>query len=150
MDDIKVALKEGDKKRLGVLRLIAAAIKQKEVDDQTELDEQACFAVLEKMAKQRKESIEQYQKAGRDDLQAQEEFELELIDTYLPQAMSEADMQSLVDAALQESGATSVKDMGKVMSVVKAKATEAAAAQGRADMGQLSKLIKQKLAASEG
>jgi uncharacterized protein YqeY len=138
-DDTKAAMKAKDKPRLGVLRLISAAIKQREVDERIELNDSAVLAVLEKMVKQRRDSIEQYQKAGRDDLIAQEQFELDLIQTYLPEQLSEAEIDALIDEAVQATGATSMKDMGKVMGTLKPKLA------GRADMGTVSQKIKARL-----
>lgn len=139
LDDIKTAMKAGDKPRLATLRLMSAAIKQKEVDERIELDETATIAILDKLLKQRRESISQYSAAGRDDLVAQEESEAALIQTYLPEAMSEAEILALIDGAIAETEATSVKDMGKVMAIVKPKM------QGRADMSVVSKSIKDRL-----
>ncbi len=139
LDDIKTAMKAGDKPRLATLRLMSAAIKQKEVDERIELDETATIAILDKLLKQRRESISQYSAAGRDDLVAQEESEAALIQTYLPEAMSEAEILALIDGAIVETEATSVKDMGKVMAIVKPKM------QGRADMSVVSKSIKDRL-----
>ncbi|MGQ7846807.1 GatB/YqeY domain-containing protein [Granulosicoccus sp. 3-233] len=139
LDDIKTAMKAGDKSRLATLRLMSAAIKQKEVDERIELDETATIAILDKLLKQRRESISQYSAAGRDDLVAQEQTEADLIQTYLPEAMSEAEILALIDGAIVEADATSVKDMGKVMAIVKPKM------QGRADMSVVSKSIKDRL-----
>lgn len=139
-EDVKAAMRAGDKTRLGTLRLITAAIKQVEVDDRKELSESNVIAVLDKMCKQRRESIEQYSKAGRADLVAVEEAELALIKEYLPRAMTDAEIAALIDAAIRETGAASIKDMGKVMAIIKPQA------QGRADMGKLSGLIKARLA----
>ncbi len=139
LDDIKLAMKSGDKPRLATLRLISAAIKQKEVDERTELDEPTTIALLDKMLKQRRESIAQYSAAGRDDLVAQEETESELIKTYLPAALGESEIAAIIDAAVNQTGAASVKDMGKVMALVKPQL------QGRADMGSVSKTIKDRL-----
>ena len=139
LDDIKTAMKAGDKTRLATLRLMSAAIKQKEVDERIELDETATIAILDKLLKQRRESISQYSAAGRDDLVAQEESEAALIQTYLPEAMSEAEIMALIDGAIVEAEATSVKDMGKVMAIVKPKM------HGRADMSVVSKSIKDRL-----
>jgi len=139
LDDIKTAMKAGDKPRLATLRLMSAAIKQKEVDERIELDETATIAILDKLLKQRRESISQYSAAGRDDLVAQEQIEAELIQTYLPEAMSEEEILTLIDGAIAETGASSVKDMGKVMAIVKPKM------QGRADMSIVSKSIKDRL-----
>lgn len=139
LDDIKVAMKAGDKPRLATLRQMSAAIKQIEVDKRIELDEPATIAVLDKMLKQRRESIEQYQKAGRDDLIAVEQSELELIQEYMPAALSPEEVDSAIDNAIAESGASSIKDMGKVMGIVKP------LLQGKTDMSVVSKTIKQRL-----
>jgi uncharacterized protein YqeY len=138
-DDVKSAMRAKDKDRLGALRLITAAIKQKEVDERIELDDTGVLAVLEKMVKQRKDSIEQYTKAGRDDLIAKEQYELDLIQSYLPEQMSEAEIEAVVAEAISATGASEMKDMGKVMGMVKPKV------QGKADMGLVSKLVKAKL-----
>lgn len=139
LDDIKVAMKSGEKSRLGTLRLISAAIKQREVDERTELDEENTVALLDKLLKQRRESIAQYAKANRDDLVEVEQREAELIQTYLPEQLSDDEISRIIDAAITQSGAASVKDMGKVMGLVKPKM------QGRADMGSVSKAIKARL-----
>jgi len=139
-EDVKAAMKAKDKPRLQVLRLITAALKQKEVDERIELDDAQVLAVLEKMIKQRKDSIEQYQKAGRTELAEQEAFEIGIIQEYLPEQLSEAEITALVDNALAATGASSMKDMGKVMGWLKPKLA------GRADMGRVSQLIKQRLA----
>lgn len=141
LDDIKTAMKAGDKPRLAVLRLVSAAIKQKEVDERIELDEPQTIAVLDKLQKQRRESIEQYAKAGRDDLVNQEQFEVGIIQEYLPQPLDEAQILAIVDAAISKTGAESVKDMGKVMGLVKPEL------QGRADMSKVSQQIRAKLGA---
>lgn len=138
-DDVKSAMRAKEKERLGALRLITAAIKQKEVDERIEMDDAAVLAVLEKMVKQRKDSIEQYGKAGRDDLIATEQYELDLIKTYLPEQMSEAEIEAVVADAVATTGATEMKDMGKVMGIVKPKVA------GKADMGLVSKLVKARL-----
>lgn len=139
LDDVKTAMKSGDKPRLATLRLISAAIKQKEVDERIELDDAAVLAVLDKMVKQRRESIAQYDKAGRDDLAATEQAELAIIQDYLPAALSEDEIAAIIDDAIGKTGAASVKDMGKVMGLVKP------ALQGRADMATVSQTIKQRL-----
>ena len=144
MDDIKTALKAGDKKRLRVLRLIASEIKQKEVDSRMELDDSGFITVLEKMAKQRKESMRQYADAKRDDLFEQEQFELGIIQSYLPEPLSEVELDTLIDKMIEQSGASSVKEMGKVIGLIKA------AAQGRVDMAKASQLVKQKLMSQAG
>ena len=139
-DDMKAAMKGGDKARLGVIRLILAAIKQVEVDERISLDNARVLQVLDKMVKQRRESIRQYTDAGRLDLSAVEEAELVIIQDYLPQALSEAEIDELIQGAIAESGAASVKDMGKVMNLLKAKM------QGRADMAVVGNKIKTALA----
>ena len=139
LDDIKAAMKAADKPRVAKLRQMSAAIKQIEVDQRIELDEQGTIAVLDKMLKQRRESIAQYEKANRDDLIAVEQAELELIQEYMPAALSEAEINSIIDDAIASSGASSVKDMGKVMGLVKP------ALQGKADMSEVSQTIKQRL-----
>ncbi len=136
LDDIKTAMKAKDKERLGTLRLVSAAIKQREVDDRTDLDEEGLLSVLEKMVKQRKESIAQYQEAGRDDLQAKEEAELVILKEYMPEAMPAEEIESLIRKTIDEVGASSMKDMGKVMGKLKGQL------QGRADMSEVSSQIK--------
>lgn len=135
-DDIKSAMKAGEKERLGTLRLVSAAIKQREVDERIELDENAVVAVLEKMLKQRKESITQYEKAGRDDLREVEEKEVVIIREYMPAAMDPAELDALIRTTIAETGAESVKDMGKVVGKLKP------LLQGKADMGDVSATIK--------
>lgn len=139
LDDIKTAMKAGDKPRLATLRLMSAAIKQKEVDERIELDDPAVIAIFDKLLKQRRESIAQYSAAGRDDLVAQEQSEIELIQTYMPAALSETEINDVVTSAIAETSAASVKDMGKVMGLVKPKL------QGRADMSIVSKMIRERL-----
>ena len=139
-EDMKAAMKGGDKERLGVIRLVNAAIKQREVDERVVLDDAQVLAVMEKMLKQRRDSVAQFQAAGRDDLVAVENFEIGIIEAYLPAKLSDAELDALVAAAIAETGAAGPRDMGKVMGVVKAKAT------GRADMGKASERIKAKLA----
>ncbi len=133
---MKAAMKSGDKARLGTIRLILAAIKQREVDERIELDDAQVIAVLDKMAKQRRESITQYQAANRDDLAQKEQAELEIILSYLPQPLEDSEIEALVQSAIEESGANSLKEMGKVMALLKPKI------QGRADMGQVSAKVK--------
>ena len=137
--DVKDAMRAKDKPRLGTIRLITAAIKQREVDERIELDDTQVLVVLDKMCKQRRESISQFEQAGRDDLAAQEKAELELIQQYLPEQLTEAEINELIDAAMQATGASSMKAMGKVMGQLKPKL------QGRADMGAVSALIKARL-----
>ena len=132
-------MKGGDKSRLGVIRLMLAAIKQREVDERIELDDAQVLAVLDKMVKQRRDSIQQYSDAGRDELAAAEAAEIEVIQAFLPEELSDAEIVSIIEAAIAESGAESMRDMGKVMAIVKPKV------QGRADVGKVSGLVKQKL-----
>jgi len=138
-EDMKTALKAGDKRRLGTVRLIMAAVKQREVDERIALDDAQILAVLDKMLKQRRDSIDQYSKAGREDLVEQEHFEVDIIQAYLPQGLSEQEIDALVVAAVSESGAAGVRDMGKVMALLRPQV------QGRADMGVVSALVKQRL-----
>jgi uncharacterized protein YqeY len=138
-EDMKGAMRAGEKERLGTIRLVLAAIKQREVDERITLDDGQVLAVLEKMIKQRKESIAQFESGGRADLVAKEQAELAVLQVYLPAQMSDAEIDALIAEAVAATGATSVKDMGKVMGIVKAKA------QGKADMGAVSARIKQKL-----
>ena len=138
-EDVKAAMRGKEKQRLAALRLITAAIKQKEVDERIELDDAQTTGVLDKMAKQRRESIEQYEKAQRADLVARERFELELITGYLPQPLAAAEIQSLIDEAIAATGAASMKDMGKVMGQLKAQM------QGRTDLGEVSGMVKARL-----
>ena len=138
-DDMKVAMRAKDKQRLLTVRTILAAVKQQEVDTREDVDDTAILAILDKMSKQRRESIAQFSKAGRDDLVAQEELELSIIQTYLPEPLSEVEIQELIQQAISATGAESMKDMGKVMAYIKPKA------QGRADMGKISGLIKNAL-----
>ena len=139
LDDVKSAMRARDQKRLTALRLITAAIKQIEVDKRIELDDQAVLAVLDKMVKQRRESLEQYESAGRDDLAAQEKFELELITVYLPEALSEEEVATLINRAIAETGASSIRDMGAVMNKLRGEV------QGRADMKAVSQAVKTQL-----
>lgn len=138
-DDVKAAMKAKDKERLVTLRLITAAIKQREVDDRAELNEEQVLAILEKMIKQRRDSIAQYESAGRQELADQEKSEIAIIETYMPEGLSEEEIAELITQAIAETGAESMRDMGKVMGLLKPKM------QGRADMGKVSGLIKQKL-----
>ncbi|MGD2118865.1 MAG: GatB/YqeY domain-containing protein [Chromatiales bacterium] len=140
-DDMKAAMKGGDKPRLGVIRLILAALKQKEVDERIELNDEQVLAILDKMVKQRRDSISQYEQAGRTELADQEKFEIDVIQTYLPEQLDAAEIQSMIEDAISNTGASSMKDMGKIMGMLKPKL------QGRADMGAVSGLIKQKLSA---
>ncbi len=138
-EDVKGAMRARNRQRLDALRLITAAIKQKEVDDRVELDDGAVIGVLNKMIKQRRDSIDQFQKAGRDELAAREAYEIDVIQNYMPAPMDEAELESLIDAALAQTDASSMKDMGKVMGALKAKI------KGRADMGAVSAKVKARL-----
>jgi uncharacterized protein YqeY len=140
-DDMKAAMKGGDKERLGTIRLVNAAIKQREVDERIVLDDAQVLAVLEKMLKQRRDSITQFEAAGRTDLADKEKAEVAVIQAYLPAQMTPAEVDAAIATAIAESGATGPKDMGKVMGLAKAKVA------GRTDMGKLSELIKAKLSA---
>ena len=139
-DDMKAAMKGGDKATLGVVRLVLAAIKQREVDERVELDDAQVLAVLEKMVKQRKDSVQQYAAAGREDLAEIERAEIVVIERYLPEKMDEAGIRAAVDAAIAETGASGPADMGKLMGVLKPRLA------GQADMGEVSRLVKQRLA----
>ena len=138
-EDMKAALRAQDKQRLGVVRLILAAIKQVEVDERIEVDDTRISQILNKMLKQRRDSITQYSQAKRDDLVAQERLEERIIQSYLPPPLSESDIDGLLSEVIAQLGATSVKDMGKVMAEMKEKL------QGRADMALLSKKLKERL-----
>jgi uncharacterized protein len=138
---MKVAMRAKDSARLSAIRLLLAALKQKEVDERIELSDADVLGVIDKMIKQRRESIAQFEKAARKDLAEAEKFELEVLSGYLPSQMSEAELEQAVAAAIKESSAASVKDMGKVMAALKAKLA------GRADMGKVSALVKAKLGA---
>ncbi len=139
-DDVKAAMKAKDAPRLSTLRLLTAAIKQREVDERIELDDAQVLAVIEKMIKQRRESVSQYQAGGRQDLADQETFEIGVLSAYLPQQLSEGEIAAEVAAAVAATGAAGPADMGKVMGMLKGRLA------GRADMGRVSALVKQKLA----
>jgi uncharacterized protein YqeY len=139
-EDMKAAMKGGAKDRLAVIRLVQAQIKQREVDERIELDDTQVLAVLEKMQKQRRDSIEQFDKAGRTDLADIERYEMGVIDTYLPTKLDEAELDAIIDAAIAESGATTARDMGKVVALIKEKAA------GRADMAAVAGKVKARLA----
>lgn len=139
-EDMKAAMKSGEKDRLGVIRLILAAIKQKEVDERVEMTDPLVLAVLEKMVKQRKDSISQYEAAGREDLAAVERYELGELETYLPAKMSETEVQAAIDTAKAETNASGPADIGKLMAVLKPQLA------GKADMGLVSQLVKKSLA----
>lgn len=138
-DEIKRAMKAGEKERLGALRQIHAAIKQREVDERTELDDAATLAVLDKLAKQYRESLEQYEAAAREDLVTKERAELDVVSEFLPRPLDDAEIDRLVEEAIARTGAASIKDMGSVMGVLKPQV------QGRADMGAVSARVKSRL-----
>jgi hypothetical protein len=139
-NDMKAALKNGEKERLGVIRLIQAAIRQREIDERVALDDAQVLAVLEKMLKQRRDSITQFEAAGRNDLVAKESFEMRVIEGYLPAPLSAAELDALIASTIAESGAHGPGDLGKVMRLLKAKAA------GRADLAKLSEQVKAALA----
>jgi uncharacterized protein YqeY len=138
-DDMKAAMRSGAKERLGVIRMITAAIKQREVDERISLDDAQVLSVLEKMIKQRKESVEQFKAGSRQDLADKEAAEITLLQGYMPSPLSAAELDALINDAVAATGAASIKDMGKVMAMIKSKA------QGRADMGAVGAKIKAKL-----
>jgi uncharacterized protein YqeY len=140
-EDVKTAMRAREKERLSVLRLITAAIKQREVDERIDLDDEQVLVVLDKMVKQRRESLEQFEKAAREDLVAQERFELEILQGFLPEPLSDAELAELIRAAITESGASSIRDMGSVMNVLRPNV------QGRADMKVVSQAVKNQLGA---
>ncbi len=139
LEDVTAAMRAKDKPRLGTLRLVTAAIKQLEVDSRSSLDDAEVLAVLEKMLKQRRDSLQQYSDAGRQDLADQESYEIAIIATYMPEALPADELEALIDAAIAETGATSIRDMGNVMGLLKSRV------QGRADLGAVSGTVKQKL-----
>ncbi len=141
-EDMKTAMKARDAARLAAIRLLMAAMKQKEVDERIELDDAGVVAVIEKMLKQRKDSITQYEAAKRQDLADAEKFEVAVLTAYMPQALSNAEIEAIVVAAVADSGAKSPADMGKVIALVKPRVA------GRADMGEISRLVKAKLSSS--
>ena len=138
-EDMKSAMKAGDKDRLKVVRLMLAAVKQVEVDTRKDLDDAAVLGVIEKMVKQRKDSVEQYTKGGRQDLADIEQAEIGILDTYLPEKLSDDELAALIDEVIAATGAESIRDMGKVMGGIKAKAA------GRADMGAVGAKVKERL-----
>jgi uncharacterized protein YqeY len=139
-EDMKNAMRAREADRLGALRLLLAAMKQREVDERITLDDAGVISVIEKMMKQRRDSIEQYEKAQRQDLADKEKYEVTVLQAYLPQGLTEAEIAAIVSDAVAASGAKSASDMGKVMAIVKPKVA------GRADMGKVSALVKAKLA----
>ena len=141
LDDVKTAMRARDQKRLTALRLITSAIKQIEVDKRIDVDDQMVLEILNKMVKQRNESIAQYEAAGRDDLAAQEYFEIELLSVYLPEALSDEEVAALIKQAMADTGASSIRDMGAVMNKLRAEV------QGRADMKAVSSAVKELLGA---
>ena len=141
IDDMKSAMKAGEKDRLKVVRLMLAAIKQVEVDTRNELDDTGVLVVLDKMVKQRRDSVEQFNKGGRADLVAIEEAEIEVLETYLPAKMGDTELEALIDEAIAATGAESIRDMGKVMGAIKGKAA------GRADMSAVGAKVKARLGA---
>ncbi len=141
-DAVISAMKAGEKKRLAIIRLITSSMKQIEVDERIELDDQRIIVILDKMVKQRRESISQFKAAGRDDLVKQENFEIDIIQEFLPQALGEEEVNDIVNQAIEQTGASSIKDMGKVMGLVKPQIV------GRADMGEVSGRIKSLLSTS--
>jgi len=141
-DAVIATMKSGDKERLAVVRLMTSAMKQIEVDERIELDDARIIAILDKMVKQRRESIAQFKTAGRDDLVKQESFEIDIIQEFLPQALSEEEVDDIVNQAIEQTGASSIKDMGKVMGLVRPQII------GRADMGEVSGRIKSLLTTS--
>jgi uncharacterized protein YqeY len=138
-EDIKSAMRAKEKRRLGAMRLISAAIKQREVDERISLDDTQVIVVLDKMLKQRRDSLAQYEKANRQDLAEQESYEIKLIQEYLPKPLSETELAKLIDAAISQTNATSFKELGKVMTILKPQV------QGRADMRAISMTVKQRL-----
>lgn len=141
-DAVISAMKSGDKERLKVIRLMTSSMKQIEVDERVELDDARVIAILDKMVKQRRESISQFKTAGRDDLVQQESLEIDIIQEFLPQALSEEEIDTIVNQAIDQTGASSIKDMGKVMGLVKPQII------GRADMGEVSGRIKSMLSSN--
>ncbi len=140
LEDVTATMRARDKLRLGTLRLVTAAIKQVEVDSRSDLDDAGVLTVLERMLKQRRDSLQQYSDAGRRDLADQERYEIAIIEAYMPESLPAVELEALIDAAIAETSATSMRDMGKVMGLLKSRA------QGRADLGAVSRTVKQKLA----
>lgn len=138
-EDMKTAMRGGDRERLGVIRMIMAAVKQREVDERTALGEDDVQAIIEKMIKQRRDAIEQFRSGGREDLAAKEESEVQVLEGYLPAPLSEEEIAALVTQAIETTGAGSMRDMGRVMGEIKARAS------GRIDMSRVSELVKARL-----
>jgi uncharacterized protein YqeY len=141
LEDVKTAMRARQREQLAALRLVTAAIKQKEVDERIDLNDEQVLAVLDKMVKQRRESLEQYEKAGREDLAAKERFELDLIQAYLPEPLGEDELAALIRSTMTEVGASSIRDMGPVMNALRSRV------QGRADMKAVSQAVKAQLTA---
>jgi len=139
-EDMKTALRGRETARLGAIRLLLAAVRQKEIDERIELDDPGIIGIIDKMLKQRRDSIEQYQKAARQDLVDAEQFEVTVLTGYMPQALTKTEIEAIVVAAVAESGAKTMQDMNKVMAIAKPQLA------GRADMGEVSKLVKARLA----
>lgn len=140
-EDMKTALKAGDKARLGTIRLIIAALRQKEIDERIELSDDQTLAIIEKLIKQRRDAIAQFRAAGREDLAQKEEGEIEVCRSYLPQPLEEAEIRALIEEAVTATGASGMRDMGRLMAVLRPKL------QGRADMGAVSALVKARITA---
>lgn len=138
-EDMKTFMRAKDKARLGAVRLLQASIKQKEIDDRVELTDDQVLSVIQKMLKQRKDSIEAYQKADRQDLIDQEQLEIDVLSKYMPEPLTDDEVSKIIDEVISEVNATDMKDMGKVVGVLKSKIS------GRADMGQVSKIVREKL-----
>ena len=138
-DDVKASMRNKDKERVAILRMVTAAIKQKEVDERIELDDSQVLSVLDKMAKQHRDSIEQFSKAGRDDLVEKENSELRVVLEFMPEQLTDSELEQAIQEAVAATGAADMKDMGKVMGVLKPRV------QGKADMGKVSSMVKQKL-----
>ena len=138
-EDMKTAMRARDSEKLGAIRLLQAALKQKEVDERVELTDGLVLTIIEKMLKQRRDSIEQYTAGNRPDLVAKEQFEVGVLSAYMPQQLSDAEIEKILDDVIVETGATSAKDMGKVMNALRPKVA------GRADMGKLSGIVKSRL-----
>lgn len=139
VEDVKDAMRNKDKNKLSILRMIQAAFKQKEIDDRVEINDDIAFAILDKMAKQHRDSIEQFSKVNRNDLVEKEQYELDVIEQYLPEKLSTVEIKEMIDIAISKTGAESIRDMKKIIGILKPEL------HGRADLGLVSKLIKEKL-----
>lgn len=140
-DAVKQAMRDGDRARLGTLRMVLAAVQQLEVDERRELDDAEVLAVLDKQVKQRRESVEQYRGGGRDDLADREEAEIRILAEFLPRPLTDGELDELIGRSIEEAGAEGIRDMGKVMGALKPRV------QGRADMGEVSRKVKERLGA---